>query len=464
MARTHRLAFLLLATVAVAQPVFQKRWHWSVGDAGRSVAEAVDGTCVLSAETRSGTADYGMLLARADPFGDTTWVRRIQNLSSGSGFSCITADNGAVLAGRNEAAHVLARKYDLLGDSLWSYASAWRSRISAVIPTRDSGCLIVGMIPDSMYDFGAIKLDARGQQQWARYYEASGLYQTWARGAVQTRDAGFILCGDGFDYDGAYARLVKTGPDGTLAWSRLYLGLTGIALSSVKETPDGGFFAVGLDIDTVARQRAVYLLKTDSSGAVVSIRHLVPPSLDVQAPALCATEDGYVVAAGIDWDDSARVWLVKTDFAGDTVWTRILGGPGRETPADIVQTLDGGYAVTGTSDWLTGSVFLFKTDSLGRLYTDIAEGPRPHIRDAGLSLSPNPAAGMTRIAASLAGTGRAGIRLYDAAGELVRSLPLEAGARTRESFEVDLAGLTPGTYMVRLERGSAVSTGKLVIK
>ena len=464
MPRTHRLAFLLLATVAVAQPVFQRRWHWSVGDAGRSVAEASDGAYVFSAETRSGTADYGMLLARADQFGDTTWVRHIQNLSSGSGFSCIAADNGVVLVGRNAATRVLACKYSLAGDSLWSYTSVWRGQVSSVISTHDSGCLIVGRIPDSMYDFGAIKLDARGQEEWARYFEASGLYQTWARGAAETRDSGFIFCGDGYDYEVSYARLVRTDRDGTLIWSKLYRGLTGVTLSSVTQTPDGGFLAVGTEIDTLAWQRAIYVLRVDASGTVVSNRHIIPPAPDVQSPALCTTVNGYVMAAGIVWDDSARVWMVRTDIAGEALWSAVLGGPGQETPADLERAFDGGYIITGTSDAYGGSVFLFKTDSLGRLYTAVTESPRPLGRNPGLSVSPNPATGMTRIATSLAGTGRAGIRLYDTAGELVRSLPVQAGARTRESFEVDLAGLAPGTYMVRLERGSAVSTGKLVIK
>ncbi len=458
------VAVLLLVAGAAAQPSFEKRWHWSSADLGRSVAQTAAGGYLVSAETWSAVDGFGMLVACADCLGDTVWVRRVNGMATGSGYACLSQGNDVVLAGRDSSSRVAVYAFNSSGESVWSYTSLWRGQVSAVVPTADSGCLIVGRIPDSMYSFGAIRLDARGHERWARCYPASGTYETRARCAAQDLDSGFVICGDGYGYEFSYARIVRVTADGELVWSRLHRGQTGIALNSVAVLPGQGYVALGTDLDTLARQRALLIMSLDTMGMVVAGRHLVPQAPDVSATALRRVGNSFILAAALDWPDSARTWLVKTDAAGDTLWCRTLGRANRETPSDMIQSDDFGYAVVGSSDSFGSSVFLFKTDSLGRTATGIPVTTQPALNRVRLVVRPNPAAGRAFATFSLPGQGSILARLYDVAGKAVWTRSEQADEAEPACLGLDLDGLAAGTYLLRVQRGRSSISGRFVVR
>jgi len=453
------LLLLALPALALATVTFERRWHWYSEDVGRSVALTADGGYLVGGQTWVDSSQYGIVLARTDSFGDTTSVRQVPGTSNGSGYLCRLSGGDFVAAGIRGGAYVFARGFNSEGDSVWSYDRSVRGRVCTLIGTSDGGCLIAGR--DSMLDMGLIKLDSAGNEEWTHGYHDPRIQGSTAYGVVETRDSGFILCGDVTDYIESYVRMVRTNALGETLWTRLYSGPVGPALRAVCETPDRGFLAVGSEFDTVRTQNALYLMRTDSDGALVWTRNISPPGAGTQAMALRQTRDGgYIVAGSIDWNDSARIWLVKLDAGADTVWTSVVGGRGREQAVDVWQTADGGYVVVGTSDAPNDSILLVKTDSLGVAPYGVAEEkPVLHERIA-LSVEPNPASGVALVNYSPPEASGASLKLCDVTGRQVRSW---VGLRN-SGFRLELRSIPAGVYLLRLESDRGSATRKLVIE
>jgi hypothetical protein len=451
---------LALPVLALATTTFHRQWHWYTHDVGRSAAQLTDSGYIVSGEVQVSTNVFGAVLACTNYLGDTTSVRSILNLDRDGGFSCRLSDGGyAVLA--ESGAKILVRKYNAAGESTWDYRSTWGGPVSVFIPTFDGGCLVAGRIPDSAYDMGVVKLAADGHQEWARYYDEPRMYDSWARGASQTRDSGYILCGDASDYVSVNLRLVRLTPSGDTVWTRLYHGPVGPMLTDVREMPDNGFLAVGYEFDTLSSRDALYLLRVTPRGNTVWTRRLAPPGAAAQAAAMCATSGGgFAIAGRIDWSDSSRAWLVKTDAQGDTTWTAVLAGSGHEVGSDVEQAADGGYLVAGTSDSAGGSILLIKTDSLGAVMVGLAERSPPALEHIALSATPNPASGVVRIRCTLPGNIKANLRMYDVFGRRVYS---SFGFRT-STFQLDLQSMPAGVYLLRLDSDLGSTTRKLVIE
>jgi hypothetical protein len=456
---TRILILLVLPALALATATFEQRWHWYREDIGNSVAITTDGGYLVGGETWVDTTLYGIALARTDSLGDTTSVRHLLGVGHGSGYLCALRGGDFVAAGIHNGSHLFARGFSPSGDSIWSYDAQRRGLLYALISTSDGGCALAGR--DSMRDMAVIRLDSAGNEVWARGYDEPLVQGASVYGIAETRDHGLILCGDATDYVVKYVRLVRTDSAGDTLWTRLLSGPVGPSLQAVCETPDGGFLAVGYEYDTLRSQNAVYLLHTDSNGAITWNLSISLPGAGTQATALRPTRDsGYVIAGTIDWTDSARAWLVKLDANADTVWTSALPGIGREQAEDVWQTTDGGYVVVGTSDSAGASVLLIKTDSLGHAPYGIAEEkPVPHQRIA-LSVAPNPAKGVVRIQYSLPVNTPTSLRMYDVTGHLVYSSFV---TRTSD-FPLDLRSMPAGVYLLRIESGCGSATRKVVVE
>jgi hypothetical protein len=450
---------LVLPALALATVTFERRWHWYREDVGRSVALAADGGYLVGGETWVDSTQYGIVLARTDSLGDTTWVHHLLNVDHGSGYVCALRGGGFAAVGTRNSFHMFARGFGTLGDSAWSYDPSIRGRVNALIGTSDGGCLIAGR--DSLLDMGLIKLDSAGVEEWNHGYDDPSVQGSTVYGVAETQDSGFILCGDVTDYLVSYVRLVRTDAAGETLWTRLYSGPVGPSLQAVREMPDRGFLAVGSEFDTLLSQNAVYIVRTDSLGAITWTRNISLPGAGTQASALCATRDsGYMIAGSIDWNDSARAWLVKLDASADTVWTNVLPGIGREQAEDVWQAPDGGYVVAGTSDFAGGSVLLIKTDSLGFAPYGVAEEKPAFYERRALSVEPNPASGIVLVKYSLPRKSGVNLRLCDVTGRQVYS---SFGLRHSE-FRLDLRSMPAGVYLLRLESDRGSATRKLVIE
>ncbi|MDH3199011.1 MAG: T9SS type A sorting domain-containing protein, partial [Candidatus Krumholzibacteria bacterium] len=99
--------------------------------------------------------------------------------------------------------------------------------------------------------------------------------------------------------------------------------------------------------------------------------------------------------------------------------------------------------------------------------TDIGDDATPHVNFLSQN-APNPFNPLTRIAYSLAGRGEVSLRVYDAAGRMVRELV--AGVRGPGRYEETWDGrdyrgsrVASGVYFYRLEAGDFTSTRKMAL-
>jgi hypothetical protein len=428
---------------------------------------------LVSGETQIDSVHNGMVVLCADSLGDTTMVRQFSDYDPGSGLLCRTADSGCVVVGTRASSHIAVSKYAANGDPLWDWLSPFVGPVSAAIPTFDSGCVIVGRIPDSLSSFGMVKATAGISGSWMRSYPDPRIYGSFARGVAQTRDSGFILCGDCFAYEGTYLRLVRTNANGDTLWTRLDTCVSGPDVPAVCETPDSGFLFVGSELDTGTYTNVLLLLRTNPAGGTLWSRNISYPGAQTSASALAMTRDGGYIAAGqIDWSDSARVWLVKLDSAGDTQWTSILPGVLSENAAAVRPTPDQGFVVVGVSEADDRSLLLYKTDSLGRIASGIAEGPPlspdPRPPTPSLRVAPNPTASSLNpsISYSLPAAGHISLELFDISGRLVSTLV--SGYHPAGSYSCSLLtthySLACGVYLLELVAGPDRVTRKLILE
>ncbi|MCG7850284.1 MAG: hypothetical protein MIO93_14080, partial [ANME-2 cluster archaeon] len=222
-----------------------------------------------------------------------------------------------------------------------------------------------------------LKTDVNGNQLWKKSFLDMG----YAPSVLQTSDSGYILAGQSYGASIADARLVKTNQNGSEQWSKTF-GLNGVRkVSSVWETPDGGYVLAGdIRLPDIPRRRDAWLLKTDLNGTEQWNRTFGGAGYDCVYSVQNTLDGGYILAgstgsygAGID------AWLLKTDANGYEQWNKTFGLDGFDCVYSVVQTSDGGYVLAGTIDtaknpdfkdqilYTDNDFWLFKTDANGNL-------------------------------------------------------------------------------------------------
>ncbi len=202
---------------------------------------------------------------------------------------------------------------------------------------------------------------------------------------------------------------------------------------------------------------------------------------------------------GVNALDSETAWAVGEDILittqnGGTTWTTInqpnktlndvwffdaSNGYMAAYEGGLYRTTNGGYTLTLVTDPLSRYVrnFCFLNDEWGWgggtngfvfAFRDPLVGLEEHefgpaIAPAGLHVVPNPVIGTSTIAFDIAEPSAVVLSLYDIAGRLVSTLVEGTLPAGRHEALVDGAILPPGVYLVRLEKGSDLLTGRIVV-
>jgi hypothetical protein len=216
-------------------------------------------------------------------------------------------------------------------------------------------------------DLLLLKYDRSGSLSWA------GTANLGSEDAVtsvrQTADGGYILAGytSNSNYEDRDVLLVKYNSSGGLEWARTTGSSNEDIAHSVQQTADGGYIVAGATRIYGAEEIDALVLKYDSAGTLEWARTAGRDDYYDEASSVQQTADGGYIVAGYTTGYGmgyADIFLLKYDGEGTLSWAKTTGGKGEDTARSVQQTAYGGYIVAGASD---GAVLVLKYDNSGTL-------------------------------------------------------------------------------------------------
>jgi len=293
--------------------------------------------------------------------------------------------------------------------------------------------------------------------------------------------------------DGFVARLTDAGTTGSFAWAQRVGGNENDYAYGLAATA-AGVYLTGTFVDKAtfgsvtltgdATKPTGFITKLFDTGTASSFAWTKPvgssentflEAVAVQGPNVYVKGSFYqkttvgttqlTAAGGYD------LLLAKLLDAGPTAsfaWAQQAGGPGSDGAASL--GLSGGsvYVVGGFTDQLTfGSLTLTTAmGNSGGYFATLADASllattAPAASPLAAPVYPNPAHGRTTVARPAGlGAGPATLTLLDALGRVVRTAP----PTLAPTAELDLTGVAPGVYALRVAVGPATAVSRLVVE
>ena len=299
-----------------------------------------------------------------------------------------TSDGNYIAAGatgtKSNSMDFYIAKINTSGSILWSktYGGSGYDTARSVEQTKDGGYIVAGETesfgtPDengNRCDFWVMKLDASGNQQWAKTY--GGPQRDGAYEVHQLGDGGYIVAGYTHTFDEMGMRAYRLDAGGNVIWAKTY-GYG--AANSVAVCSDGSFILAGntavyAGVDGSADMAVV---KINANGDVVW-QKTTGGSRDEFATSVVRTNDGGCAIAGYTTDDwtanggKGHAMIVKLDAAGNEIWNKEFGGTRFDKANSVRQLPDGSFIFAGetrsygsNSDNIKADAWVVKIDAYG---------------------------------------------------------------------------------------------------
>lgn len=521
--KKYLLLLLFIATVTVhAQVTFQKTFGGLDLEQCETIQQTSDNGYILGGLTfNSSLNNFDIYIVKTDSTGNTVWTKTFGNNFSEWGNSVTqTIDGGYVFAGISQIADTLYNLYlikiDANGNNQWTKImdGIFSEEGMSVQQTNDSGFVITGVVTSfgaGLEDFFLVKTNANGDFLWTKTY--GGTSNDLGYSVQQTSDSGYVISGvaDRNGPGNTNVCLIKTDVNGDTLWTRKLGGADIEYGYYVQQTTDGGYIITGFTNSFGAGGYDVYLIKTDASGYLLWSKTYGGAASDVGFAVEQTTDGGYIITGisqsfGLGEND---IYLIRTDSMGDSLWTKRIGGTGPDNGFSVHQTSDGGFIIGGYTESFgigNSDAYLIKTDAYGNSGCNeeptatIISIPSTQVENSGMTVtSPTPIVNNPTIFVGSVGIEnticisdginvitRDGFDIFPnpANGKLaIRSvqLPIKAIAIMNVlgeqilaahlptsnflfQFEMDISGLTPGIYFVKVqsEKGNAVK--KLIVQ
>ena len=315
-------------------------------------------------------------LAKADATGAFIWEKFFSySRKFESAMQVVrTTDGGIFVAGMayidGSGLPLCFTKTDANGDSLWSLllpdARIGSGGFLSAVATTDGGTAVVAI--DNGITF--LRISAQGSLEGRVNYP--GYTQHNNKGLLrQTADGGFIIGATTQNDNGADDPvLIKTDAAGVLQWQKTFVidSLTPLSrfspASNVLQTRDGGYLLMGETSPPLTADLMVFLVKTDSTGAIIWIKTYGKTDTNNRPKILQETNDGDFLIAG--YREDAVSFLLKIDTDGTVIWSMPEENLTNLYLTGVQQTADGGYALCGYRISLSNFDFVFiKADADG---------------------------------------------------------------------------------------------------
>lgn len=378
----------LLNAPASAPSVIQtwaKTYPAAYNDSPQAIVATNDGGLVVAATSVSFGPAW---IFRSDASGKIVWQRSYGETGYELPFSmAATNDGGFVVAGytHSPGGNLWVLRLNSLGDIVWqkSYGGSEDEAAYSIAVTDDGGYIVAGTTNGHTLDNNGLwifRLDSAGEILWQTKYISSGIDFVVDLPTVITTTSGYVIASSAsFHFPDIGANELRLGAwvlsldnSGNILWQQAYGGgdWQRRARSLVK-TSDNGYLVAG-DISDVSNADVsdAWLLKLDSTGAVVWQKSYGGIGTDWAGSIMVNTGGGYLVS-GITKSFGAGnydMWLLKLDASGNILWQKTYGTSDADIGRGVILTSDGGYAIAGaTGPWPDSDIQVLKLDSNGNI-------------------------------------------------------------------------------------------------
>lgn len=373
-------------TTPISSPkiTFTKFFDDSSWAEGNDVVQTSDDGYIVLVTERPSEWERNIVLLRTDAFGNRLWRRSSMN-GAFSGAKILQASDGNFLALLHgvfpQKSYTSLHLFDPLGtprsmqpmngDGYWTYGRD-------MIQTRDGGFIVCGeksSEPSPASQAIVWKISPTLQPQWKALI-GHITDQSVAYSVLQNDDGSYLVAG---------ARIPKTVPAstafnpfvfkldslGNLIWEKYWSGNITGTLHSVAATMDGGFIFAGQSIRQGDQTIGVLLLSVDDDGKERWHREYFTTGLDEALSVVQSGDGGFLVSGmtSINPERMLDALALKTDRNGKLLWAKSIGRKYLDWFVSLRKTNDNGFILTGMSDQDSIStnrdVLLVKIDGSG---------------------------------------------------------------------------------------------------
>lgn len=279
---------------------------------------------------------------KADASGNRQWQKQLTISIDARPLAIVATGDGNYLISGYEAGEDKDRngwlvKVDGNGDKQWSklMGGSGEDQFTSIAKTND-GFIVSGQTASNNNDISTnkggvdgwvVKIDAAGNKQWSNTYGGSN--EDLLKSIIRTTDGHYVVTGytkssngDVTGYKGGYDQwIMKLNESGNKVWGKTFGGINEEYITTVINTPDGGYITVGHTNSTTGdvlrkdNDFGGWLLKLDAGGNKVTTSTYGETRHDDAISSIIATTDGGYLIVGYTFIDGRGYdgWLVKTD-------------------------------------------------------------------------------------------------------------------------------------------------------
>lgn len=257
------------------------------------------------------------------------------------------------------------------------------------IKTQDNGYLICGETQSSVSgdktiplkgvsDYWIVKTDSLGIIEWQK--DIGGSDYDVPSVLLQTSDGGYLIGGNSLsDISGDKTEnthgfndiwVLKLDGNGEIIWQNTIGGSFTDILSSIIQTPDGGYLLGANSVSNSSEDKSednigfsfglpyytyydYWIIKINSLGTIEWDNTIGTKDNDILTSVINASDGGYIIGGYSNCDDSGDYngihiggydcWIIKVDTYGNILWQKTIGGTNKDQLTTIINTSDGGY-------------------------------------------------------------------------------------------------------------------------
>ena len=290
------IIFFLISDNAFPQAVTWQRLYNSYYDdyeSGRDICLTSDGNFIIVGLIYVGSNIQAIAL-KINPFGDTLWMRIIENFSIHGAYCCA--------------------------------------------PTNDGGCVFTG---DAITNF-AVRLNSDGSTKWTKFYGTTGLINNDIKTDL---NGGFVFCGRNINLVGYITRIDSLG---NLDWEKPFPSGFSKTFSSLVKGIDNGFVVSGTVKDNKLDTEKGLIMKINSEGVLQWEKRYLIQNQGASILESDVLENGYLFG-GTSTDTIKKLqgssFIAKTDLYGNLTFSKIFYTSNQEYFYDIKNINESKYVM-----------------------------------------------------------------------------------------------------------------------